>query len=158
MTRYAQLNIEGVCIGVSDLSGEVNSPHMIPIGEGENFVGWSYVNGEWVEPEPVIPEESLAQPILYAAAQLHIDAGDITGIGINSRFGGAFWGDVGKYYVFFAETQTDTDYIVMTSAPVFNAYVLDAEKTEDMFVITVTDAAGQPADAETVNIQILRAS
>lgn len=109
---------------------------------------------------PPVAEEQIqpSSPILYAASQLYIQGYEITGIGINSRFGGAFWGDVGKYYVFFAETQEDTDYIVMCSAPAFSAYVLDAEKTEDMFVITVTDAAGLPADAETVNIQILRAS
>lgn len=107
---------------------------------------------------PVDTTPQPSPPILYAAAQLHIADYEITGIGINSRFGGAFWGDVGKYYVFFAETQEDTDYIVMCSAPAFSAYVLDAEKTEDMFVITVTDAAGLPADADTVNIQILRAS
>ena len=156
--RYAQLNSEGVCIGVSDLSGEVSSPHMIPIGNGDDYVGWRYENGNWIEPDPFIPQEAQSEPILYAAAQIYVHDYEITGIGINSRFGGAFWGEVGKYYVFFAETQPDTNYIVMTSSPIFNSYVLDAEKTEDMFVITVTDAAGQPADAETVNIQILRAS
>lgn len=108
--------------------------------------------------QPVDTPPQPSSPILYAAAQLHIADYEITGIGINSRFGGAFWGDTGKYYVFFAETQADTEYIVMCSAPAVSAYVLDAEKTEDMFVITVTDAAGLPADADTVNIQILRAS
>lgn len=156
--RYAQIDQNGVCVGTSDLAGEVNAPHMILIGEAEDYIGWTYDNGNWIEPEPVVPVEPLATPILYAAAQLRISNFEITGIEINSRFGGSFWGDVGKYYVFFAESQPDTSYMVMCSAPAFSAYVLDAEKTEDMFVITVTDAAGLPADAETVNIQILRAS
>jgi hypothetical protein len=156
--RYAQIDSNGVCVVVSDLSGEVNAPHMIPIADDENPIGMKWENGEWVELPPVEPEPQLSSPILYAAAQVSVQDGEISGIGINSRFGGAFWGDVGKYYVFFAETQPDTDYIVMASAPALNAYVLDADKTEDMFAITVTDGAGQSADAETVNIQILRAS
>lgn len=97
-------------------------------------------------------------PELYAAAQLLVQDGDVSGIGINSRFAGAFWGDVGKYYVFFGEPQPDTDYMVMASAGPWRAYVLTSDKTEDMFVVTVVDTAGEPADAEAVNIQILRAS
>lgn len=97
-------------------------------------------------------------PVLYAACQLSISGTDISGIGVNSRFGGAFWGDVGKYYVFFAETQPDANYIVMSSSPAVSAYVLEEDKTEDMFVITVTDGTGQLVDTQTVNIQILRAS
>lgn len=104
------------------------------------------------------PGSSPSEPVLYAAAQLLVQDGDVSGIGINSRFAGAFWGDVGKYYVFFGEPQPDTDYMVMASAGPCQAYVLPSDKAEDFFIITVTDQAGQPLDAEAVNISIVRAS
>jgi hypothetical protein len=106
-----------------------------------------------VERTPVVPV-----PHLYAAAQLRVLDGDVTGIGINSRFAGAFWGDVGKYYVFFAEPQPDTAYIATADGGPCRAYILDADKAEDFFIITSTDQAGQPIDAEVVNISIVRAS
>ncbi|PZP67907.1 MAG: hypothetical protein DI604_20190 [Delftia acidovorans] len=106
---------------------------------------------------PIEPEPPTATPILYAAAQLAIVDYDITGIEINSRFGGAFWADVGKYIVFFSEPLPDASYMVMASAGPLNAYVIPADKSPDMFTITVTNSAGQPADAEAVNISIVRA-
>jgi hypothetical protein len=75
-----------------------------------------------------------------------------------SRLAGAFWIDVGKYCVFFAEPQPDTAYMAMASAGPCQAYVLESEKAEDMFTITVTNAAGEPTDAAAVNISIVRAS
>jgi hypothetical protein len=104
----------------------------------------------------VVPVPS--QPVLYAAASLKIEDFDITGIDVQSRFAGAFWIDVGKYCVFFAEPQPDTAYMAMASAGPCSAYVLEAEKAEDMFTITVTNTAGEPTDAGFVNISIVRAS
>ena len=54
MPRYAQINEAGLCIAVSDLSGEVEAPHMIPIGDGD-FLGKSWIDGEWVAPVPSAP-------------------------------------------------------------------------------------------------------
>jgi hypothetical protein len=101
---------------------------------------------------------SPAVPVLYAAASLKIVDFDITGIDVQSRFAGAFWVDVGKYGVIFAEAQPDTAYMAMASAGPCSAYVLEEEKAEDMFTITVTNAAGEPTDAAAVNISIVRAS
>lgn len=158
MPRYAQLDASNVAMGYSDLTGEVDAPHMILIGDDDNFTGWTYDNGEWTEPAPVEPEPTPSpSPVLYAAAQLAIVDYDITGIEINSRFGGAFWADVGKYIVFFSEPLPDASYMVMASAGPLNAYVIPADKSPDMFMITVTNSAGQPADAEAVNISIVRA-
>lgn len=55
MPRYAQLDASNVAMGYSDLTGEVDAPHMIPIGDDDNFTGWRYENGQWIEPEPVAP-------------------------------------------------------------------------------------------------------
>lgn len=106
---------------------------------------------------PMEPDPPTPTPVLYAAAQLQIVGGDITGIGINSRFAAAFWADVGKYYVFFLEPLPDTSYMVMATAGPCNAYVLEEDKATDFFIITVTNAAGEPTDASSVNISIVRA-
>ena len=120
------------------------------------------MGGYWFAlPAPVTPDAPpapLSSPILYAAASLKIQDYDITGIDVQSRFAGAFWIDVGKYCVFFAEPQPDTAYMAMASAGSCSAYVLEAEKAEDMFTITVTNSAGEPTDADFVNISIVRAS
>jgi hypothetical protein len=136
-----------------------------PEGAPENMAsGWRYDAGAWTEPvepiAPVPPEPEVipSQPILYAAASLKVVDFDITGIDVQSRFAGAFWADVGKYCVIFAEAQPDTAYMAMASAGPCSAYVLEEEKAEDMFTITVTNAAGEPTDAAAVNISIVRAS
>ena len=54
---YAQINLDNICFSVSDLTGEVESPYMIPIGSYDlSYLGKKYENGEWVnaapEPEP----------------------------------------------------------------------------------------------------------
>lgn len=157
MPRYAQIDANGVCIGISSLSGEVDAPNLIPLQPDQSPTGQRWQNGEWVdEPQPE-PEQQPSTPVLYAAAQLQIVDYDVTGIEINSKLGGAFWADTGKYIVFFAETQPDTSYMVQASAGPLNAYVLPADKLEDFFTVTVTDAAGQPAEADFVNLSIVRA-
>lgn len=57
---YAQLDMNNVCVGVSQLSGEVQAPNMLQIEHYDTtLMGKKYENGVWVElppaPEP-IPE------------------------------------------------------------------------------------------------------
>ena len=48
---YAQVNESGICIGVSQLSGEVNAPNMIRLNKNEfernDIIGHKYENGVW---------------------------------------------------------------------------------------------------------------
>ena len=45
---YAQLNDEKICIGISDLSGEVVADNMINIDEFDTtLLGKKYNNGSW---------------------------------------------------------------------------------------------------------------
>lgn len=55
MMRYAQINEDGICIGVSDLSGEVDAPHMIPIGPEDNPMGHTWDGSGWLQPVPPPP-------------------------------------------------------------------------------------------------------
>lgn len=45
---YAQLNDEKICVGISDLSGEVVAEDMIKIDEFDTtLLGKKYNNGSW---------------------------------------------------------------------------------------------------------------
>ena len=64
---YAQLDEDNICIGLSQLSGEVDSPDMIELSEadfsGGNILGCRYENGEWIEipHEPYVPEKTIEE-------------------------------------------------------------------------------------------------
>ena len=60
MIFYAQLNGNGICIGISMLSGEVNQPNMIRIDDfNEDYLWRKYENGQWstekYEPQTTAP-------------------------------------------------------------------------------------------------------
>lgn len=49
---YAQINEENICVGVSQLSGEVDSPLLIPLASFDSSViGKKYNDGVWEEVE-----------------------------------------------------------------------------------------------------------
>lgn len=137
---------------MSDVPLKMVNGELVPLTEAE-FADYQARTQNPPEPEP-----AATQPVLYAAARMKIEEYDITGIEVQSRFAGAFWIDVGKYCVFFAELQSDTEYMAMASAGSCQAYVLEEEKDEAMFTITVTNATGEPVEASFVNISIVRVS
>lgn len=55
--RYAQITANGVAIGYSQGPGKIDAANMILIGEAEDYTGWTYRDGVWIEPSPtpVIP-------------------------------------------------------------------------------------------------------
>jgi len=64
MYLYAQLDAENVCMGVSQLSGEVELPNMIQLTEAAylagGLIGRPYADGVWGEAEteePTVGEE-----------------------------------------------------------------------------------------------------
>ena len=60
---YAQLNEENICIGVSDLSGEVEADNMILLESFDvDILGKKYNNGEWEDVEQEVKENS--EPIV----------------------------------------------------------------------------------------------
>lgn len=70
---YAQINEENICVGVSQLSGEVDSPLLIPIAEFDSSViGKKYVNGAWEEVEQTeITPEPTEQELIQAEILLN---------------------------------------------------------------------------------------
>ena len=58
---YAQLDQDGVCVGISQLAGEVEAAHMISIPDFDTgLLGQAYSDGQWGErpTEPPAPEEA----------------------------------------------------------------------------------------------------
>ncbi|MFD0682365.1 MULTISPECIES: hypothetical protein [unclassified Paenibacillus] len=58
MPKYAQINLDtGVCIAVSQLSGEFDDPKMILLDDNDDVSLFdTLVNGEWVKYVPPDPE------------------------------------------------------------------------------------------------------
>lgn len=71
MKRYAQIDAAGLCMAVSDLSGEVDAPHMIPVtGEPLAYLGKKWAANAWADVPAELPTEKQ-----MAAAELQaIDA------------------------------------------------------------------------------------
>ena len=74
MSYYAQLNENNICIGVSNLSGTVDVPSLIPLPEFDiSLMGKKYSNGLWeeVESEPVPEPEPTEQELIQAEILLN---------------------------------------------------------------------------------------
>lgn len=112
MMRYAQIDSSGMCVAVSDLSGEVDSPNMIIIGDEEDPIGMRWENGYWVqgpdEPEAISP----LGLVTIASADLSVEGGDVGGVGRAMGLEMAFMIDEDTAWLFFSSPQPDTDYIV----------------------------------------------
>ena len=72
MFHYAQIDENNICIGVSQLSGEVNLPSMVLLDNYDSsLLGRQYNDGVWedvVQPEPIPePLSPTEQTILQTA-------------------------------------------------------------------------------------------
>ena len=69
---YAQINDENICIGISQLSKEITSNHMIAINAfDESLIGRKYENEKWAEIEPVPEPEPTEQELIQAELLLN---------------------------------------------------------------------------------------
>lgn len=64
MFKYAILNAQGVVVGISYLSGEVDKSDMILLSDDcvVDF-GWQYIDGQWHEPDPENTEDTPEQQL-----------------------------------------------------------------------------------------------
>ena len=75
---YAQLNENRMVIGLSHLSEKVDFPNMILIDESLAIaIGWSYIDGEWLEPKieaiSPIPLEPTNAEVIQTIEDLNIN-------------------------------------------------------------------------------------
>ena len=75
--RYAQINENGICFAVSNLSGEVIADDMILLKDNEmSPLGKKYVNGMWeeveAEQEPIVQAPSDMEMIMQSMADLEL--------------------------------------------------------------------------------------
>lgn len=75
---YAQLDNNNVCIGISQLSGEIQSENMLQIESYDvTILGKKYENGKWIElskpPIEPIPKEPTNTEVLQTVNNLIAD-------------------------------------------------------------------------------------
>lgn len=102
------------------------------------------------------PAEPVFKPYLYSVATLTIADGEIFGIDLTSKFGGAFVLDVGLYCVLFAEPLADTSYLVKAYGSEHRTFIRETDKFTDSFFITCVDEAGAPIDVETLAVEVIK--
>ena len=60
MHYYAQLDENGICAGLSQLSGECGAANMVTVSEADytkgNLIGKLYIGGKWEKPEEAADE------------------------------------------------------------------------------------------------------
>ena len=81
MFKYALLDKDNKCTGISYLSGKVNEPNMIEIAFEDDPVFKIFSNGEWIEdtsfPELIIDETNPIDMIGMATAQNSIELSEL---------------------------------------------------------------------------------
>ena len=75
---YAQLDMNNICVGISQLSGEVQASNMLQIEFYDTaLIGKKFEDGKWIElpQEPVIPtpEEPTSTEVLQTVNNLTAD-------------------------------------------------------------------------------------
>lgn len=71
MKAYAQIDAAGLCVGVSELAGPVQAPHMIEVERAEAFyLGKKWAGGAWTD----APAEVLTEAQKAAADLAAVDA------------------------------------------------------------------------------------
>lgn len=135
-------------------AGYVEAPEQPEYDPATHSLGW---DGEgWTLTElPPPPDPEPPAPFLYAIANLAIDGGQVESIAPFARLAGAFYIDVGVYWVFFNEPQPNTDYLPLCYN--HNHSVFVSEKYEDFFVINA-EADGIPSDPPLITVEIKRVS
>lgn len=161
--KYATL-IDGRIDSVSydpdcDEEGNVLPPWiLIP---DDVYAGYSAgPNNTWIPPEvepPVQIDQSAMQPVLVGLAQLAVNNGEVSSLSLTSQFTAAVQMGVGELWIFFRETQPDSDYLVLVY-PTATAIgqVIPSNKFEDFFIINVTDFNGNPADVDRLSFEVKR--
>lgn len=74
MKYYAQINQYGVCIGISSLSSDVDSPELVSIADYSDYFLWrKYENGVWsvekFEPPAPVPQPDAQTQIAELKSQ-----------------------------------------------------------------------------------------
>jgi len=68
---YAQLDMNNICVGISQLSGEVQAENMLQIEYYDTtLIGKKYENGVWVE-VPILPTPIPTEEIIQAEMLLN---------------------------------------------------------------------------------------
>lgn len=92
-------------------------------------------------------------PSIHAIADIYISEGSVSFVTTSAGIGGAFYIDVGTYWVFFSAMQPDTAYMPLCYN--HNHTVFVSEKYEDFFVVTAL-YEGVPSDPVSLSVEVKR--
>jgi len=92
-------------------------------------------------------------PELYALADFSIQDGSISSVSTSAQISAIFYIEVGTYWVFFAEPQSNTNYVPLCYN--HNHTVFVSEKTEDFFVVSAL-SGGVPSDPMSLSVEVKR--
>jgi len=121
-------------------------------------IGWTYTGGEFSPPPPPPPSPPApTTAVIYAICQITLAGGEVSSVTTSANLAGVLRLDVGKYWVFFAQEQEDTSYLALAyDSGTVRAYIDEADKFVDYFVVTITDFAGNPVDPAGVSVEVKR--
>lgn len=110
-----------------------------------------------VAPPAAMPALPVPRPELWALANLTISDGDISGFEMDSGLAGAFALGVGEYLILLAQPLATDAYQVRAwdDAGSVVASVPRASRCADCFIVNCK-VGSEPADPETLNLQIYR--
>lgn len=119
--------------------------------ENQGLRKWN--GSDFVVYTPPDPGPPPSTPELYAIADISIADGAITSVTTSAQISAVFYIDVGTYWVFFAESQANTNYIPLCYN--HNHTVFVSEKTEDFFVVSAL-AGGVASDPMSLSVEVKR--
>lgn len=92
-------------------------------------------------------------PFLYAISEIQISESQITSVTTSAQISAVFYIETGTYWVFFEESQPNTNYIPLCYN--HNHTVFVSEKTEDFFVVSAL-AGGVASDPMSLSVEVKR--
>ncbi|RAI44696.1 hypothetical protein [Rhodoplanes roseus] len=98
--------------------------------------------------------------VIWAMTRIVVADADVQSFTTGARVAGAMRVGLGEYWVFFSETLPTTDFVAQawTDESGFSACVPSENRFDDFVIVSVTNAAGQPADPQSLNLAINRVS
>jgi hypothetical protein len=153
----------GALGGEIEYKAPVDGGARLPNENISDFAPFQPVVNLWIiennkpPPQPSQPPAFLVPPYLVASAlgmAVTPATGDISSVGGMFNIGAAMYLDVGVYWMFFVQSQPDTNYFAIITGAAVDMTM--TERGIDYFVIEAKDASGNHIDPPQLSVQVYR--